>query len=140
MSVWLTPDLKPVYGGTYYPPDDRYFGQPGFSTILKSLAEQVVKLFFMSEFTVHLIQPLLTVERVLSKVQNIRGSNSGSLDAIGIYRRSWGRAECFRLRYGMFQSAKTLLRAPVRRVQPSSQVPATREPKFPPPALRTDGL
>ena len=41
MSVWMTPELKPVYGGTYYPPDDRYYGQPGFVTILKSLAEQV---------------------------------------------------------------------------------------------------
>jgi hypothetical protein len=33
MSVWMTPELKPVYGGTYYPPDDRYYGQPGFKTI-----------------------------------------------------------------------------------------------------------
>lgn len=41
MSVWLTPELKPVYGGTYYPPDERFYGQPGFATILKSLAEQV---------------------------------------------------------------------------------------------------
>ena len=29
MSVWLTPDLKPFVGGTYFPPEDRY-GQPGF--------------------------------------------------------------------------------------------------------------
>src|ERR671933_127081 len=28
MSVFLTPDLKPFYGGTYFPPDDRY-GRPG---------------------------------------------------------------------------------------------------------------
>ena len=41
MSVWLTPDLRPVFGGTYYPPDDRYYGRPGFGTILKSLAAQV---------------------------------------------------------------------------------------------------
>ena len=27
MSVWLTPDLKPFVGGTYFPPEDRY-GQP----------------------------------------------------------------------------------------------------------------
>jgi uncharacterized protein YyaL (SSP411 family) len=24
MSVWLTPDLKPFVGGTYFPPEDRY--------------------------------------------------------------------------------------------------------------------
>ena len=34
MSVWLTPDLKPFYGGTYFPPDNRY-GRPGFRHVLK---------------------------------------------------------------------------------------------------------
>jgi uncharacterized protein YyaL (SSP411 family) len=38
MSVWLTPDLKPVAGGTYFPPEDRY-GRPGFVTVLERLAE-----------------------------------------------------------------------------------------------------
>ncbi|HVF85201.1 MAG TPA: thioredoxin domain-containing protein [Abditibacteriaceae bacterium] len=37
MSVFLTPELKPFYGGTYFPPDDRY-GRPGFSSLLKQLA------------------------------------------------------------------------------------------------------
>lgn len=37
MSVWLTPELKPFYGGTYFPPDSRY-GRPGFSSILRQLA------------------------------------------------------------------------------------------------------
>lgn len=40
MSVWLTPDLKPIVGGTYFPPDDRYFGRPGFKTLLTSIADQ----------------------------------------------------------------------------------------------------
>jgi uncharacterized protein YyaL (SSP411 family) len=38
MSVWLTPDLKPFVGGTYFPPDDRY-GRPGFATALDRIAE-----------------------------------------------------------------------------------------------------
>ncbi len=38
MSVWLTPDLKPFYGGTYFPPTDAY-GRPGFKTVLERLAE-----------------------------------------------------------------------------------------------------
>ncbi|MBI4509283.1 MAG: thioredoxin domain-containing protein [Deltaproteobacteria bacterium] len=38
MSVFLTPDLKPFYGGTYFPPEDR-FGQPGFATLLRALAQ-----------------------------------------------------------------------------------------------------
>src|SRR5579872_6545568 len=38
MSVWLTPDLKPFLGGTYFPPDDRY-GRAGFPTALHRIAE-----------------------------------------------------------------------------------------------------
>ncbi len=38
LSVWLTPDLKPFYGGTYYPPHDAY-GRPGFLTVLRHLAQ-----------------------------------------------------------------------------------------------------
>lgn len=37
MSVWLTPDLKPFYGGTYFPPDNRY-GRPGFRSVLEQIA------------------------------------------------------------------------------------------------------
>ena len=37
MSVWLTPDLKPFVGGTYFPPQDRY-GQPGFKKVLERIA------------------------------------------------------------------------------------------------------
>lgn len=38
MSVWLTPDLKPFLGGTYFPPTDRW-GRPGFKTLLLRIAE-----------------------------------------------------------------------------------------------------
>ena len=41
MSVWLTPDLRPIVGGTYFPPDDRYYNQRGFKSILKIISEQV---------------------------------------------------------------------------------------------------
>src|SRR5580692_5252186 len=34
MSVWLTPERKPFFGGTYFPPDNRY-GRPGFRSILE---------------------------------------------------------------------------------------------------------
>jgi hypothetical protein len=37
MSVWLTPERKPFFGGTYFPPDNR-FGRPGFRNILEQLA------------------------------------------------------------------------------------------------------
>ncbi len=38
LTAFLTPDLKPFYGGTYFPPDDRY-GRPGFGKVLKHIAE-----------------------------------------------------------------------------------------------------
>ena len=38
MTVFLTPDRKPFYGGTYFPPEDRY-GMPGFKTLLTGIAD-----------------------------------------------------------------------------------------------------
>jgi uncharacterized protein YyaL (SSP411 family) len=36
MSVWLTPDLKPFFGGTYFPPTSRW-GRPGFTDVLAEI-------------------------------------------------------------------------------------------------------
>ena len=38
MNVFLTPDLQPFYGGTYFPPTDRH-GLPGFPRVLAGIAE-----------------------------------------------------------------------------------------------------
>ncbi len=38
LSVFLTPDGKPFFGGTYFPPKDA-FGRPGFERVLLSIAE-----------------------------------------------------------------------------------------------------
>ena len=37
MTVFLTPELKPFYGGTYFPPTSRW-GRPGFLDLLDELA------------------------------------------------------------------------------------------------------
>jgi uncharacterized protein YyaL (SSP411 family) len=37
MSVWLTPELQPFVGGTYFPPDERY-GHPSFNSVLEKIA------------------------------------------------------------------------------------------------------
>jgi hypothetical protein len=37
MSVWLTPDGRPFFGGTYFPPESA-FGRPGFGDLLEHLA------------------------------------------------------------------------------------------------------
>lgn len=38
LSVWLTPDGKPFFGGTYFPPEDRY-GRVGFPGLLLQISE-----------------------------------------------------------------------------------------------------
>ena len=42
MSVFLTPDGQPFYGGTYYPPEPRY-GMPSFQQVLQSVADAYAK-------------------------------------------------------------------------------------------------
>jgi len=36
MSVWLTPEGQPVFGGTYFPPEDRH-GRPGLARVCHEL-------------------------------------------------------------------------------------------------------
>ncbi|HEX8916526.1 MAG TPA: thioredoxin domain-containing protein [Humisphaera sp.] len=38
MSVWLTPDRRPFFGGTYYPPADGH-GRPGFPRVCQAVDE-----------------------------------------------------------------------------------------------------
>jgi len=38
LTAFLTPDGKPFYGGTYFPPDDQ-FGRPGMKRVLESIAQ-----------------------------------------------------------------------------------------------------
>ncbi|HZM88987.1 MAG TPA: thioredoxin domain-containing protein [Blastocatellia bacterium] len=38
MTMFLTPDLKPFYGGTYYPPEDRR-GMAGFPKVLTAITD-----------------------------------------------------------------------------------------------------
>jgi len=38
LTAFLTPDGKPFYGGTYFPPDDRY-GRPSFKRVLLSISD-----------------------------------------------------------------------------------------------------
>src|SRR5688500_3969886 len=38
MSVFLAPDLRPFYGGTYFPPTDNY-GRPGFLSVLRGIED-----------------------------------------------------------------------------------------------------
>lgn len=55
MSVWLTPDLRPFIGGTYFPPRD-HGRRPGLKTVLTRIMEQVGEDLFPP-----CVQPCLTV-------------------------------------------------------------------------------
>lgn len=39
LSLWLSPNLNPVFGGTYFPPSGNY-GRPGFKQVLQALSSQ----------------------------------------------------------------------------------------------------
>ena len=38
LTVFLTPERRPIFGATYFPPEDRY-GQPGFPKVLQRINE-----------------------------------------------------------------------------------------------------
>jgi uncharacterized protein YyaL (SSP411 family) len=42
LTVFLTPDQKPFFGGTYFPPEERH-GMPGFPSLLRGVAEAYAK-------------------------------------------------------------------------------------------------
>lgn len=52
MSVWLTPDLRPFIGGTYFPPRD-HGSRPGLKTVLMRIIDQVEEVFLSQYFEFH---------------------------------------------------------------------------------------
>lgn len=49
MSVWLTPDLRPFVGGTYFPPRN-HGARPGFGTVLTRIMDQVKTSVYFGSF------------------------------------------------------------------------------------------
>jgi uncharacterized protein YyaL (SSP411 family) len=97
MTVFLTPDLKPFTGGTYFPPDDRY-GRPGFKRLLLHIVEvwqarraEVEEA--ASQITGHL--------RDLGRLE----TEEGELDASLLRQALSGLERAFDSRYGGFGQA-----------------------------------
>jgi len=96
MSVFITPDLKPFFGGTYFPKDSKY-GRPGFITILNSLVEawekkreQITK--SSNDLTEHMINVLSsemsgdvlpTAEIITQATDQLQGSFDGEYGGFG---------------------------------------------------------
>jgi uncharacterized protein len=70
MTVVMTPDGKPFFGGTYFPPDDRY-GRPSFKRVLLSLADA------WSNRRTEVEESANTMKQYLSKLSSL--SDSGEL-------------------------------------------------------------
>ncbi len=68
MSVWLTPELKPFVGGTYFPPDDA-FGRPGFLSVLKQIADA---------WTKDEKQILAQAAQITDQLQNFAGTHTST--------------------------------------------------------------
>jgi uncharacterized protein YyaL (SSP411 family) len=72
LSVFLTPDLKPFYGGTYFPPDNRY-GRPGFLQLLN----QIQKVW--QGKNAELLSSAADLHEKLAKLTSTQPSESGPL-------------------------------------------------------------
>lgn len=74
MTVFLTPDLKPFYGGTYFPPDDRW-GRPGLTSLLNTISER------WKDKRTELLQSSEQLTRSIQASAEIKAAASQNLDA-----------------------------------------------------------
>ncbi|MGH9500758.1 MAG: thioredoxin domain-containing protein [Terriglobales bacterium] len=79
LTAFLTPDGKPFYGGTYFPPDDQY-GRPSFKRVLVSIANAY------HEKNDDVMEQAKTVESAISQAESFAGKggdfSSAVIDAI----------------------------------------------------------
>eukprot|EP00088_Acartia_fossae_P059254 TRINITY_DN7011_c0_g1_i11.p1 TRINITY_DN7011_c0_g1~~TRINITY_DN7011_c0_g1_i11.p1 ORF type:complete len:741 (-),score=168.34 TRINITY_DN7011_c0_g1_i11:172-2394(-) len=80
LSVFLTPDLYPVYGGTYFPPQG-HFGRPGFSDLLQALASS------WQENKDDMMEAGREVMKVIDKKMGAGSTVPGPLPDISIFHR-----------------------------------------------------
>jgi uncharacterized protein len=103
LSVWLTPDLKPFYAGTYFPPEDRQ-GRAGFPTILRAIArgwkEDRARLVEEAERVVQTLREHAAGEAEPATAEPLAGAAGAAFEkAYGYY------AEAFDPRNGGFGGA-----------------------------------
>ena len=97
MTVFLTPEGEPFYGGTYYPPEDRH-GMPSFRRVLLAIADAWrTKRGDVTRTTEEM--------RRLYAVQQEALAASGALDAALLERAARGLAGRYDARHGGFEGA-----------------------------------
>ncbi|MGA9967920.1 MAG: thioredoxin domain-containing protein [Terriglobales bacterium] len=75
LTAFLTPDGKPFYGGTYFPPDDHY-GRPSFKRVLLSIANAY------HEKNADVMEQAKMVEGAISHAESFTGKSAEFSPAI----------------------------------------------------------
>jgi len=78
MSVFLTPDLKPFFGGTYFPPTSRW-GRPGFIDLLSELTRA------WREDRTRLLE---SADRILERLRESTGADHAAGEGAPVATRS----------------------------------------------------
>jgi uncharacterized protein len=97
LTAFLTPDGKPFYGGTYFPPDDQY-GRPSFKRVLLSIANAY------QEKKDDVMEQAKMVEGAISQAESFAGK-SGEFSPAVIDAIVKSALEMFDARNGGFGSA-----------------------------------
>jgi len=75
LTAFLTPDGKPFYGGTYFPPKDAY-GRPSFKRVLFSIAQAY------HEKNADVLEQALMVEGAIARAETFSGGRAVSASVI----------------------------------------------------------
>src|SRR6476661_7963397 len=68
LTAFLTPDGKPFYGGTYFPPDENY-GRPSFKRVLASIADAY------AQKNTEVVDQAEMVEVAIARAESFAGSS-----------------------------------------------------------------
>ncbi len=98
LSVFLTPDRQPFYGGTYFPPEDRW-GRPGFSRLLESIADT------WDRRQADAVQTAERLTEALRASSMASGSDAAVLDAAVLDQANHRFQQMFDTRWGGFGQA-----------------------------------
>jgi uncharacterized protein YyaL (SSP411 family) len=140
MTMFLTPDGRPFYGGTYFPPADRHYGQqvmPGFPRVLLSIADAYANHRTEIEEQANQLAEYLR-QHSDAPLRNRKQPATGSPLLASFDGASEKLAESFDETYGGFGSApkfpntmslEFLLRVHLHRA--SSEIPEPSETKLP---------
>jgi uncharacterized protein len=97
MTVFLTPQGEPFYGGTYYPPEDRQ-GMPGFRRVLTSVSDSYRN---RRDSVTHTSSQLLE----MYAAANVRAQTDGALGSRALDLAYRGIAQKYDVRHGGFEGA-----------------------------------